>query len=182
VSPTASSTGDRPGNQPDSLSSPGELLYRALFEATPGHYVVLDPHAYRILALSNDFLAMTSRRREDMLGKVFFDVFPDDPANPEATGTANLLASLERVKATLKKDAMAVQKHPIVNPDTGKLEDRYWTPLNSPVLDADGRLIAIIHRTEDITEYMQKRPLPAEFDRGELNVVVQARELQRLNE
>ncbi len=182
MGPKASPTGARPDSQPDNSSPPGELLYRTLFESTPGLYVVLDPDDYRILAVSNAYLTMTMRRREDMVGRILFDVFPDDPANPEATGTANLIASLERVKATLMKDAMAVQKHPIINPDTGALEDRYWTPLNSPVLDADGRLIAIIHRTEDITEYMQNGPGSMELDRGELNVIVQARELQRLNE
>ena len=176
--------GSRPGSSSGSNALADDSLYRALFESAPGLLVVLDPGDYRILAVSNAYLALMMRSREEIVGRVFFEVFPDDPANPDATGTANLLASLERVKATLKKDAMAVQKHPIINRDTGRLEDRYWTPLNSPVLDADGRLAAIIHRTADITDSAQKRALrtASEVDRGEVNVIVQARELQRLNE
>ncbi len=168
----------------DSSDGAHGLMYRSLFESSPGLFVVLDPHDYRILAVSNDYVAMAMRTRDELVGKIFFAVFPDDPANPEATGTANLLSSLERVKATLKKDAMAVQKHPIINPDTGLLEDRYWTPLNSPVLGPDGKLNLIIHRTEDITDYVQNRARPSveDVDRGELNVLVQARELRRLNE
>lgn len=182
---TASSpTGARPDNQHASTPLTDEGLYRSLFESAPGLFVVVDPGDYRILAVSDDYLAMTMRRRADLVGRIFFDAFPDDPANPEATGTANLIASFERVKSTHMKDAMAVQKHPIVNPDTGQLDDRYWTPLNSPVLDAQGRLVAIIHRTEDITDFIQNRDQPAHSDlgRGEVNVIAQARELKRLNE
>ncbi len=188
----SSQTGTRPDSQDSSapLSGPGngqvadDAFYRSLFESSPGLFVVLEPDHFRILVVSDDYVSMSMRTRPELVGKIFFDVFPDDPANPEATGTANLRASLERVKTTLKKDAMAVQKHPIINPDTGLLEDRYWTPLNSPVLGPDGKLRLIIHRTEDITDYVQNRALPsaAAVDRGELNVLVQARELKRLNE
>src|SRR5690606_21222871 len=123
----SSPTGARPDNSQASTLT-DERFFRALFESTPGLFVVVDPHDYRILAVSDDYLAMTMRRRAELVGRIFFDAFPDDPGNPEATGTANLVASLERVKATHMKDAMAVQKHPIVNPDTGLLEDRFWTP------------------------------------------------------
>ncbi|HEY0963983.1 MAG TPA: PAS domain S-box protein [Pseudomonadales bacterium] len=182
---TASSpTGARPDHSHASTPLTDAHLYRALFESAPGLFVVVDPRNYRILAVSDDYLAMTMRRRADLVGRIFVEAFPDDPENPEATGTANLIASFERVKSTHMKDAMAVQKHPIVNPQTGTLEERYWTPLNSPVFDGDGTMIAIIHRTEDITDYVQNRDRPAHSDlgRGELNVIVQAQELKRLND
>jgi PAS domain S-box-containing protein len=173
---------------PKSSSSPrasgDDLVYRSLFESAPGLYVVLDPHDYRVMAVSNTYLAMTMRTREELLGRVFFDVFPDDPDNPDASGTANLIASLEHVKATGKKDAMAVQKHPIVNPETGVLEDRYWTPSNSPVFGSEGELSLIIHSTVDVTEYVQSigQPSAKAVDQGELSVMIQARELKRLND
>ncbi|MEY4641845.1 MAG: hypothetical protein RLZZ227_1839, partial [Pseudomonadota bacterium] len=146
----------------------------------------LDPHDHRIRAVSDDYLALTKRSRAELIGKVFFGAFPDDPSNPEATATATakLIVSLERVKSMLKQDAMDVQKHPIVNPDTGLLEDRYWTPLNSPVLAADGTLSLIIHRTEDVTDYVLEsgQRASANGHRGELKVLTQSSELKRLNE
>src|SRR5690606_26733592 len=109
---------------------------------------------------------------------------PDDPANPEASGTANLLTSIENVKNTCNKDVMTVQRHPIANPATGELEDRFWAPMHTPVLDAEGKLSLIIHRTEDVTDYMQGLIVtaPDVINRGELNVHVQARELKLLND
>ena len=56
------------------------------------------------------------------------------------TGVANLRASLERVRTLRQPDAMAVQKYDIRKPDDegGGYEERFWSPLNTPVLDADG--------------------------------------------
>ena len=45
---------------------------------------------------------------------------------------------------------MATQKYDIRRPD-GSFEVRYWSPVNSPVLDASGKLAYIIHRVEDVS-------------------------------
>ena len=54
---------------------------------------------------------------------------------------------------------MAVQKYDIRRPDSegGGFEERYWSPLNSPLLTADGRVQCIVHRVEDVTELMRMR-------------------------
>src|SRR5919206_964508 len=124
--------------------------YRALFHAAPGLYLVLDP-SFRIVAVSDAYLAATMTRREDILGRDIFDVFPDNPDDPAATGVANLRASLDRVRAKRVPDTMAVQKYDIRRPEAegGGFEVRYWSPVNSPVLDRRGRLAYIIHRVED---------------------------------
>jgi signal transduction histidine kinase/AmiR/NasT family two-component response regulator len=69
----------------------------------------------------------------------------------------NLRRSLERVRDHRVPDTMAVQKYDIRRPDAdgGGFEVRYWSPLNSPVLDARGRLTHIIHRVEDVTEFVR---------------------------
>jgi hypothetical protein len=64
-------------------------------------------------ASSDAYLAATKTRRDDIVGRGIFDVFPDNPDDPEATGVANLRASLERVRARRLPDAMAVQKYDI---------------------------------------------------------------------
>src|SRR5919201_1367760 len=124
--------------------------FRALFEAAPGLYLVLDPEL-RIVGASDAYLEATMTRREDILGRGIFDVFPDNPDDPEATGVANLRASLERVRRHGRPDTMAVQKYDIRKPpeDGGGFEVRYWSPTNSPVHDDRGRLAYIIHRVED---------------------------------
>jgi len=75
------------------------LHFRALFESAPGLYVVLRPDDYEILAASDAFLAATMTRREDIVGRGLFEVFPDNPAEPDADGVRNLTASLALLDA-----------------------------------------------------------------------------------
>jgi signal transduction histidine kinase len=130
--------------------------FRALFESAPGLYLVLTPDL-RIVAASEAYLAATMTTRLEILGRGIFDVFPDNPQDPAATGVRNLAASLERVKQFARPDAMAVQKYDVRRPETegGEFEERYWSPLNSPVLGADGEVAYIIHRVEDVTEFIR---------------------------
>src|SRR5262245_16655595 len=91
---------------------PRNLDFRELFEAAPGLYLVLSPDL-KIIAVSGAYLQATMTTREAIVGRGLFDVFPDNPADPSATGTRNLAASLERVLRHKTADAMAVQKYDI---------------------------------------------------------------------
>ncbi|MHB1141072.1 MAG: PAS domain S-box protein [Sulfuricaulis sp.] len=150
-----------PGNKKKYLKDPkimDNLDFRLLFENAPGLFLVLRPDAdFMILGASNAYLRATLTERETIVGRGLFEVFPDNPDDPTATGTSNLRASLERVLATKATDAMAVQKYDIRRPENegGGFEERFWSPVNSPVLAADGRILYIIHRVEDVTEYVR---------------------------
>lgn len=124
--------------------------YRNLFESAPGLYLVLSPQEFRIEGVSDAYLDATYTRREDIVGRKLFDIFPDDPKDDRADGSRNLLVSLNRVKKTLAPDAMPLQRYPIKNPRTHQFEERYWSPVNVPVFE-DEELVLIIHRVEDAT-------------------------------
>lgn len=160
-------------------SSP-EPDFRRLFEGVPGLYLVLTP-ALKIAAVSDSYLRATKTVREEILGRALFDVFPDNPDDPAATGVGNLKASLDRVLATRAADAMAVQKYDIRRPDAegGGFEERYWSPVNSPVLGKAGEVEHIIHRVEDVTEFIR---LKQQGGRQEAEIFERARELQAVNE
>src|SRR5213075_3176499 len=102
-------------------------------------------------------------------------VFPDNPDDPAATGTANLRASLARVLELRKPDAMAVQKYDIRKPESegSEFEVRFWSPVNMPVVDATGELVYIIHRVEDVTEFVRLKERGTEG--GRLNEELRTR-------
>ena len=129
------------------------LDFRLLFESSPDVLLVLLPDAprYTMVAATEARLAATHTTREQIIGQGLFEVFPDNPDDPEATGTANLRASLERVVATRAPDTMAVQKYDIRMPD-GTFAVKYWSPKNLPVLTPSGEIAYILHRVEDVTE------------------------------
>ncbi|HUD26142.1 MAG TPA: ATP-binding protein [Burkholderiaceae bacterium] len=130
--------------------------FRALFESVPGLYLVLDPEV-NIVAVSDAYCRATTTRREDILGRAIFDVFPDNPDDPAADGVRRLRASLQRVLQNGVADAMAVQKYDIRKPEQegGGFEVRYWSSLNSPVRGQDGSIAYIIHRVEDVTDFIR---------------------------
>ena len=126
--------------------------FRALFEGLPGMHLVLAPDL-TIVAASDAYLRATMTRRDEVIGRGLFEVFPDNPDDPTADGTAKLRASLERVRATGVADEMAVQKYDIRRPAAagGGFEERHWLPRNAPLLDADGRLRYFVHTVDDVT-------------------------------
>jgi signal transduction histidine kinase len=134
--------------------------FQALFEGVPGLYLVLTPDL-TIVAVSEAYLRATMTERAAILGRQLFDVFPDNPADPAATGVRNLRASLDRVRQDRVPDTMAVQKYDVRRPESegGGFEERHWSPMNSPVLDAAGALAYIIHRVEDVTEFVRLKRL-----------------------
>src|SRR5215470_14115923 len=115
--------------------------FRALFESAPGLYLVLRPD-FSIVAVSEAYLLATMTKRENILGRGIFEVFPDNPSDPHADGVRNLRASLTRVLRHEVTDNMAVQKYDIRRPaaEGGAYEVRYWSPVNSPVFGKDGEL------------------------------------------
>ncbi|MFJ6723183.1 PP2C family protein-serine/threonine phosphatase, partial [Streptomyces sp. NPDC091259] len=168
-----------------------EIDYTALFAATPSPYLVLGPDLV-IVAVNEAYLRATDRTRQDLVGQHVFDAFPDNPGDPDADGVSNLGASLGRVLATGEADTMPVQRYdiPVVS-QPGVFEERWWSPVNTPVKGSDGRVTWIIHRVEDVTGFMRSRRFRYHDEGGprterkegmETELYARARELQRLNE
>lgn len=133
---------------------PAEPDFRLLFESVPNLYLVLAPDAdFTIVAVSEPYLRATMTERAKILGRGIFEVFPDNPDDPDATGVANLRASLHRALQRRVPDTMAVQKYDIRRPESagGGFEERHWSPVNSPVIGPDGAVAYLIHRVEDVT-------------------------------
>jgi signal transduction histidine kinase len=154
--------------------------FRTLFEQAPGLYLVLTPE-FQIVAVSDAYLRATMTKREEILGRGLFQVFPDNPDDPAADGVRNLKASLERVRQDNVADAMAVQKYDIRRPEAegGGFEERFWSPVNSPVLAPDGTLAYIIHRVEDVTEFVRVKQRGSEQERATDELRLKAEGMER---
>ena len=91
-------------------------------------------------------------------------------------------------------DTMAVQKYDIRRPasEGGGFEERYWSPVNSPVFGSDGQIIYIIHRVEDVTEFVHLKQagieqnklteeLQSKTSQMEAEIFLRAQEVQNVN-
>jgi light-regulated signal transduction histidine kinase (bacteriophytochrome) len=112
------------------------------------------------VAVSDAYLRATMTTREGVVGRHLFDVFPDNPDDPNADGVRNLRASLDRVKQHGVVDAMPIQRYDIRRPpaEGGGFETRFWSPVNHPVLGRSG-LDYIIHSVEDVTSFMAQQDI-----------------------
>ncbi|MER7487522.1 SpoIIE family protein phosphatase [Streptomyces sp. NPDC126497] len=157
--------------------------YAAVYRALPGMVALLTPDL--VYADVNEaFVRGSGRSREDLVGRYLFDVFPENPNDPEATGAHHLRASLQRVLSTGERDTMAVQRYDVESPEhSGHWEERYWSPVNTPVPGPDGRIALIVHRVEEVTELLRVRGGAGDGRERvlEAELYTRARELQDLN-
>lgn len=167
--------------------------FQHLFESIPGLYLVLSPELI-IVAVSDAYLKATLTERSKIIGHDIFEIFPDNPDDPSASGVGNLRASIQRVLDTRVPDAMAVQKYDIQRPESegGGFEVRYWSPLNTPVLGKDNKVQYIIHRVENVTEFIRLKQqgteqnkltekLKSKADEMEREIFTRAQEIQEAN-
>lgn len=124
-----------------------------LLDGLPGKMLVLTPGDYRAIAVTDEYASAVMLEREALIGRRLFDLFPDDPSEAGADGVSNLRYSLQRVEKIRIPDVMDLQRYPVRRPD-GVFEERFWLPTNTPVLNADGGLLYIVHRVEDVTDLM----------------------------
>ncbi len=132
-----------------------DIDYRLLFRTAPMSLVVVDPDLV-IVEASDAYLSATMRDRSELVGKPVLEAFPDNPDDPKSDGPAKWGASLRKVLRERVTDTMAIQKYDIPAPDGG-FDTRYWAPVNAPIFGADGELAYIVHRTEDVTDYVREQ-------------------------
>jgi PAS fold len=121
--------------------------FRPVFESLPIICAVL-ARDFRYLAATDAYVKAAQKPRAEFMDKVIYEIFPDNPLNHGA-GPSSLKASLERVVEKGKADSMGVIRYDVEQPG-GEFMERWWRPVNTPVLDGAGRTLYIIHYVEDI--------------------------------
>ncbi|RJK96145.1 GAF domain-containing protein [Vallicoccus soli] len=129
--------------------------FARVFDEAPAPFLLLTPD-FTIVHANKARLEATATTLEATVGRNLFDVFPMNPDDPAADGLRNLSASLARVRDTGRPETMPLQKYDIPMAD-GTFVERWWSPRNVPVHDDAGRVVLLLHRSDDITEYVRDR-------------------------
>jgi PAS domain S-box-containing protein len=135
---------------------PPPVDFAQLFAGLPARYLILLPDVPRhtIVAASREYLESTGRTLADLVGHGVFESFPENTEASASTGPGLLRASLARVCKHAVADRMPMVRYDVPCADGG-FEERWWTPVNSPVCDAEGRVLYVVHRVEDATEFVR---------------------------
>jgi PAS domain S-box-containing protein len=126
--------------------------FRALFQAAPAPLLLLAPPDFVVVAANDALLRARAGSHQSLLGRSVFELFAHSPDHLALDG--QLRASLERVLARRVPDTVPAAM--LDGPGEGHGR-RWWTIINSPVLDPQGEVALIIHRAEDVTELLQLR-------------------------
>lgn len=167
-----------------------ELNYQRLFDALPSPYLIMTAD-FTIVTVNDAYATATMIDREAVAGRPMFEVFPDNPADPNADGVRNLRRSLQTVVDTGKPDALALQRYDVRAPD-GLFVQRYWSPVNTPLFAEDGTVAYIVHRVQDVTDLVELRragrehqqaaaALQTRVEQMEADLFTRGRELQDTN-
>ncbi|MBC7202776.1 MAG: PAS domain S-box protein, partial [Pusillimonas sp.] len=167
---------------------------QAFFEALPGKFLVVDAENFSIVAASDDYLKATQRKRSELKGRPLFEAFPKNPEDPPSEDSASALRrSFARVVETGLSDTMGVQRYPIpVEGSNGtQFEERFWSVVNSPIKGGDEHVTYIIHRAEDVTDFVKMAgssnalsPLAQESREAQLatEILLRSQELKETNQ
>ena len=123
--------------------------YARVFDAAPVPLLLLTPDLL-VLDADGAWLEATATTREQTVGRHVLDAFPGDP---NGDGPATLLASLERARNTGRTDTVLVQRYAVRSRE-GRYAERFWTFQTVPVLDETGAVVLLLHRADDITDYV----------------------------
>lgn len=131
---------------------PRDIGFKA-YEAAPGLSALILPDApkFTYVLVSNDYVRMSGRKREEVIGKGHFDLYPKNPNDHHFTGEQNVRASFEYVIRHKAPHEIAVQRYDVPAGD-GQFKEKYWKINNAPVLSDEGDVLFIVHSVLDITE------------------------------
>lgn len=110
--------------------------------------MLLDPD-FRIRGVNAAYEAVSMRQRDEMLGELVFDLFPDDPDDPQASGSSQLHASLESAMRQRGTDTMPIVRYDITDPQNpGIFLPKLWTWSNTSVDDGDEQTGVLLNVAE----------------------------------
>ncbi|MHA7282522.1 ANTAR domain-containing response regulator [Arthrobacter sp. TMS2-4] len=145
------------GGAPDAADAVDRIraYARGIFKATAAAYSLMDPE-YVILDVNPAFVELVGISATDLVGRQAFEVFTESPSQAEQEPARVMRESLERVKKTGQRDSLLLHRFDIPDPaHPGAFLERYWSPVNSPVLDDEGHVVALLQEVHDVTEHRE---------------------------
>ena len=123
----------------------------------------------RIRGLNKTYEAISLRRRDELLGQFVFDVFPDNPDDPQASGCSRVAESVETAMRKRGTDALPVVRYDLADPKNPEVfMPKLWTFSNTSVDDGHDR-IGALHQVAEIMSLDEALPALSRANaRGEL--------------
>lgn len=173
-----------------------QLDFQTVFSSVPGLHWLIEPEEFRVVAITGDVLNVMKMEHKDVIGQPIDKILAaGGPDAASRNAIRKQVLSLERVKKTQRADKLIAQSFavPVAESEGGGFRQHYWTSINAPIHDADGRLVFIVNNTEDVTAFAEmkeregkaardQRSLEARAQKMEANILERTQEMERLYE
>ncbi|QDG50453.1 PAS domain-containing hybrid sensor histidine kinase/response regulator [Persicimonas caeni] len=134
------------------------LDYRHLLEASPEMVCVIatDAPRFTVLAASDAYLEATRTTRDQLIGQGLFEIFDAYEDTHRTAGREQVRRNLAESLETGEMCSTGPLRYDLRRPeDSGEsFEERYWTTRSIPIGDDQGGVSHLLHRVEDVTEYI----------------------------
>ncbi len=153
--------------------------YRAFLAAVPVPCAVLDAELV-VRAVSETFLTLTGRRRDDVVGKPLLESFPESPSDPgSAERRRQVGASVHRALTRGETDQIPLLRYDLEPvPGVGEFAERWWNITNTPLPDETGRSSLVLNTIEDVTQAVHDRNRRREQREREIALLARAQRLE----
>jgi len=148
---------------PPTQDEPGALAalapdFRAVFDASPQPILLMaaDPPRFTMLAVNAAHAQAFASTPQALTGWGVLEVFGPAPEPEAAEFRDAIKQSLESVMATSAPHTMAVRPYSLQFAGREPVE-RYWSAVNSPMLDPAGAVTHIISCVQDVTGEVRER-------------------------
>ncbi len=126
--------------------------YRAVFAALSAPKVLLATDL-TVLDVNDAYLDMLETPARALVGRPLNDGFDFSPEDRERVD--RVVASLRRVLQTGRIELLEPLRIDVPGRRPGEWVEHHWLMTNIPVFDASGRVTALLHRAEDVTDIVQ---------------------------
>ena len=90
---------------------------------------------HHTLAVTDAYLQATYTKREEIIGKGLFEVFPDNPELATQQVYKTLVVRFITVLEHKTEHRMEDQRYDVSEPIDGRFQFKVWRPLNKPVAE-----------------------------------------------
>ncbi|MEM8726455.1 MAG: histidine kinase dimerization/phosphoacceptor domain -containing protein, partial [Pseudomonadota bacterium] len=131
---------------------------KLLLGASPSPMLLFAPDLTLLFA-NEAHASMTGRPVSEIVGKGLFEAFPPNPDAEDGSAEEAIRAVVDRIVTSQQADEPFEQQHDVPSP-TGEYERRFWSMVHWPII-ANGQVVAILQRSEDVTSQVRQRRLIA---------------------
>lgn len=127
--------------------------HKSLFQSLTNAYIVygVDDPDFTILEENQAHADISMVKRDEIIGKPVFDVFPDVSEQYLKTGVSLFKESVRKVIRTKQPDIMPNLQYDLVD-KKGNVTQKTWSLIHYPIFDEENNVVAVCQSTDDITD------------------------------